>query len=749
MKTKLGFSSGNTIRCRSPGRNVLAAALCAGLLAAQSGMAQEAVELPPLAKGAAGVPSAIGKGAKPMMVSMAPVPAAAAAAAAAPLRGPNCTGDIHEESNVVVPVGKSALVPLAEPLRSRTLGNPTVVQATLVSPRTLYLVGMAVGTTNMIVQGRSGACQMINVIVNIDANGLQTSLAQLMPEERGIRVSTAAGNLVLGGHVSSAPAAHQAMEIARAFANAQPTQQSQSGTGTLGGSTPVNQQSSSTSKPADVINMMIVDAPQQVMLEVKVAEVSKTLINQMGAALNIQGGFGSWSGALVSNLLAGVSSVIAASKANNRPFNFAVDAQNTDNLIKILAEPNLVTISGQEASFLAGGKIFIPVPQSSSTGATTITLQQEEFGVALKFTPTVLANGRISLKVAPEVSELSPTGVTLSATNVSGVSILPLINTRRASTTVQMGDGETFAIGGLIQNNISGALKAFPGVGEVPVLGALMRSTSFQQDRTELVFIITPHLVKPLQTSNVPLPTDSFTKPNEADVYATGVMEGRGGARKLHGMPASPNTPPQPQPVLVAKAWPDGPTRTLVDLNKGDGNTAVTAYWPSPSGRYLAYGTAEGGSELTTIHILDTATGKPLGDELPFAGGGTTPQALAWDADEKGVTYARFDAPTPGKPLREFDAYLAHHVIGQPAAKDTVVFGKGYSHVAEYILKESPGGKATALLANEGDGGPAEVYLRDGTSGFKRVLGHEADVREASWVGDRLYVVSFADAPRG
>ncbi|NII55714.1 prolyl oligopeptidase family serine peptidase [Luteibacter sp. SG786] len=209
------------------------------------------------------------------------------------------------------------------------------------------------------------------------------------------------------------------------------------------------------------------------------------------------------------------------------------------------------------------------------------------------------------------------------------------------------------------------------------------------------------------------------------------------------------NTPPQPQPVLVAKAWPDGATRTLVDLNKGDGNTAITAYWPSPSGRYLAYGTAEGGSELTTIHILDTRTGKPLGDVLPFAGGGTTPQALAWDADEKGVTYARFDAPSDGKPLREFDAYLAHHVIGQPAAKDTVAFGKGYSHVAEYILKESADGKATALLANEGDGGPAEVYLREGQGGFKRVLGHEADAREASWVGDTLYVVTFAGAPQG
>lgn len=209
------------------------------------------------------------------------------------------------------------------------------------------------------------------------------------------------------------------------------------------------------------------------------------------------------------------------------------------------------------------------------------------------------------------------------------------------------------------------------------------------------------------------------------------------------------NTPPQPQPVLVAKAWPDGATRTLVDLNQGDGNTAITEYWPSPSGRYLAYGTAEGGSELTTIHILDTATAKPLGDLLPLAGGGTTPQALAWDADEKGVTYARFEAPKAGQALREFDAVLAHHTLGEPATKDRTVFGKGYSHVAEYILLEGSAGKSVALLANEGDGGPAEVYLREGKGAFTRVLGHDADARSAAWVGDRLFVVSFAGAPRG
>ncbi|MGF6997757.1 type II and III secretion system protein family protein [Paraburkholderia sp. GAS32] len=539
MKTKLRFSTGGAMRNRSLSGVVLASALCTGLLVAQNGSAQEALESPVLAKARPNAPLPVGRAPTPMMVSMAPMPAGGAAGASVPMRGPNCTGEIHEETSVVVPVG-----------------NPTIVQATLVSPRTLYLVGMAVGTTNMIVQGRSGGCQIIDVIVNIDANGLQQSLGQLLPGERGIRVSTAAGNLVLGGSVSSSPAAQQALEIAKAFASAQPTQQSQSGTGVLGNGTPVNQQSSSTSKPAEVINMMTVDSPQQVMLEVKVAEVSKTLINQMGAALNIQGGFGSWSGVLASNLLAGVTSLISGSKANNRPLSFAIDAQKTDDLVKILAEPNLVAISGQEATFLAGGKIFIPVPQSSSTGATTITLQEEEFGVGLKFTPTVLANGRISLKVAPEVSELSPTGITLSATNVSGVSILPLITTRRASTMVQMNDGESFAIGGLMKSNVTGALKAIPGIGEVPVLGALARSTSFQQDLTELVFIITPHLVKPLQTADLPLPTDSFSQPNEADVYATGNMEGR--HPKMRAAPAgtAPAASPMPAPASVSPAAP-------------------------------------------------------------------------------------------------------------------------------------------------------------------------------------------------
>ena len=207
-------------------------------------------------------------------------------------------------------------------------------------------------------------------------------------------------------------------------------------------------------------------------------------------------------------------------------------------------------------------------------------------------------------------------------------------------------------------------------------------------------------------------------------------------------------TPPQPQPQLMAQAWPQGQARVLVDLNAGGGNLAITGYWPSPSGHYLVYGTAEGGSELTTLHVLDALTGKALPDTLPYAGGGTTPQGVAWDADEHGFTYVRLPLPAAGAAVQPFDAVLVHHPLGQNAASDAVVFGQGYSKVAEYRLLTSPGAKQLAVLANIGDGGPAEVYLREGTA-WKKVLGHEANVRDAAWVGQRLLVGSFAGAPRG
>ena len=206
-------------------------------------------------------------------------------------------------------------------------------------------------------------------------------------------------------------------------------------------------------------------------------------------------------------------------------------------------------------------------------------------------------------------------------------------------------------------------------------------------------------------------------------------------------------TPPQPQPVLVAQLWPKGAARVLVDPSADGGHTGLTGFWPSPDGRYLAYGTASGGNELTTLHVLDVRSGRRLPDTLPYAGGGTTPPGVAWDAHDRGFIYVRFPPP-PHSPVRPFHAALAHHLLGQPAQRDRVVFGRGYSRVAEYRLRETATGGRLAVLANIGDGGAAEVYLRHG-DGFRRVLKREANVREAAWVGQRLLVVSFRKAPRG
>lgn len=489
------------------------------------------------------------------MSGTAPMAAAGGMAAAQGGRGPNCTGTIADHQSVTIPVGKSTMVNIRESVKTRTVGNPSIVQAMLVSPQTLYLLGTDVGTTNMIVQGRSGSCTIIDVAVGADPGGLQQTLAVLMPEESGVQVKAAADTLVLTGTVSDSVKAERIVELARAYvarsATPVPVAAPANGAGAQGGAMiPAVLKTAGASGNGNnerIINMMHVAAPQQVMLEVKVAEVSKTLIDQLGMSANIQGSAGSWTFGLLADFLSGGLGAIGGAKSGRNPININFDAQKTDQLVKVLAEPNLMAISGQEASFLAGGKVFIPVPQSNGAAGSTIILQEETFGVGLTFTPTVLDNGRINLKVSPEVSELSPTGVAVTAGTVSTTAVLPLITTRRASTTLQVYDGQSFAIGGLMKSNVTGTLKGLPGLGEVPVLGALFRSTNFQEDKTELVFVVTPRLAKPLP-QNYPLPTDHFGKVTEAGVYFTGNMEGT----KPQPAPAMPSTGaaiPSPMPV--------------------------------------------------------------------------------------------------------------------------------------------------------------------------------------------------------
>jgi pilus assembly protein CpaC len=258
-----------------------------------------------------------------------------------------------------------------------------------------------------------------------------------------------------------------------------------------------------------------------VQLEVKIAEVSKSLLERLEAGAAWRFGSGSWGATLLSNFISGnAHGSLQLTKSNGNSLTGSAEKQ--DSLVRVLAEPNVLAISGQEGTFLAGGKFYIPVAQDNNR----ITLAEKEFGVGLRFTPTVLSGGRINLHVAPEVSELSRDGIGISANGFTGTAILPVITTRRATTTVQLYDGQSFAIGGLLKDNLVTSLKGLPVLGELPILGALFRSTDFQQDRTELVFVITAHLVKPMAGAGYALPTDKVGVPSRAALMLGGRLDG-------------------------------------------------------------------------------------------------------------------------------------------------------------------------------------------------------------------------------
>jgi pilus assembly protein CpaC len=466
--------------------------------------------------------------------------------------GPRCQGEAARPAQLALQVGKSNLMRLPEAVQHRSVGNPAVVQAILVAPDTLYIAGVDVGTTNMIVQGKSGTCSMLDITVAMDPSALQATLAAALPEERDIKVLAAADTLVLSGTVSDAGAVQRAIELATAYVRrplrALPMPEKEDavpgtvgGAGAGAGAAGTNQQGASGLR---VINLLSVRAPQQVQLEVKIAEVSKTLLERLEAGAVWSFGSGSWGATLLSNFITGnANGSLKLSKSNGNSFTGSAEKQ--DSLVRVLAEPNVMAISGQEGTFLAGGKFYVPVAQDNNR----ITLEEKEFGVGLRFTPTVLGGGRINLRVAPEVSELSREGIGISASGFGGVAVLPVVTTRRASTTVQLYDGQSFLIGGLVKNNLVANKKGLPLLGEVPVLGALFRSTDYQQDRTELVFVITAHLVKPLQGPGYELPTDKVGAPSRVGVLLGGRLDGRAPATTSA---AAANPAPAPRPSQSA-----------------------------------------------------------------------------------------------------------------------------------------------------------------------------------------------------
>jgi len=466
-------------------------------------------------------------------------------AEAAPSRaeaGPNCKGEAARPAQLALQVGKSSLMRLPEPVQQRSVGNPLVVQALMVAPDTLYIAGVDVGTTNMIIQGKSGLCSVLDITVAMDPSALQATLAVALPDEHDITVLAASDALVLTGTVSDATAAARVVELATAYvrrplrALTVPDKQDAASQNQREG----QNQGGAAAAAARVVNMLSVRAPQQVQLEVKIAEVSKSLLDRLEAGVTWRFGSGSWGATLLSNFITGTAHASVQAQKGTRG-TLAGAAEKQDGLVRVLAEPNVMAISGQEGTFLVGGKFYIPVAQENNR----VTLEEKEFGVGLRFTPTVLGGGRINLRVAPEVSELSREGIGISATGFSGAAIMPVVTTRRATTTVQLYDGQSFAIGGLIKSNLVANMKGLPVLGDLPVLGALFRSTDYQQDRTELVFVITAHLVKPQAGNSYTLPTDKVGEPSRAALMLGGRLDGPPPPASTAALSApAPVTPP-------------------------------------------------------------------------------------------------------------------------------------------------------------------------------------------------------------
>jgi pilus assembly protein CpaC len=408
-------------------------------------------------------------------------------------------------------VGHSKVLRTPFALTRISVADPDIADLILISAREIYINGLAPGVTNVTMWGKSRFTSA-TVTVEADLTLLKEKLHQILPREK-IGVEAAGDSVVLSGEVSGPVAQSTALSLALPYA---------------GG------------KKDKVVNLMHVGGVQQVMLAVRVAEINRTIAERIGvnfSAITGRGDFGVSmlnSLAPVSNLVRsfggttftqGLGSSITALggwTAAGALWTMFLDLLKQRNLGRVLAEPNLVTTSGQKASFLAGGEFPIPVPQSGIGGAATITIEYKKFGVQLDFTPTVLNDNKIALKVHPIVSQLDFT----LAIQVGGVAV-PGLDTREMDTHVEVKDGQTFAIAGLLQDTSRNIINKFPVLGDIPVLGVLFRSTQYQKNETELVTLVTPHLVKPMAPGRARLPDDKYVEPNDLDVYLLGLEQGR------------------------------------------------------------------------------------------------------------------------------------------------------------------------------------------------------------------------------
>lgn len=401
-----------------------------------------------------------------------------------------------------VPLNKSKVVSADRAIAKALVGNEEIADILPLTDKAIYVLGKKMGTTSLTLYDAGGrVLSVMDIAVGPDVETLGTQLRELVPDET-IEARISNDSIVLTGMVNNPGAVDRAVQLAKTYAGEK------------------------------VVNLISVGSSQQVMLEVRFAEVSRKAGTDIG--MNFSGGnrSGSFSGVSgagsgfvpaapdgsLPSYLSSVGVTGAFGVFRQRfsigalSLNGMLNALETKGLSKTLAQPTLTSLSGEKASFLAGGEFPIPVAQSNASGGagsvSAITVEFKSFGVSLGFTPTVLGDKTINLVVEPEVSEIDPTASIV----LNGISI-PGLRTRRASTTLELRDGESFAIAGLLQSDIKTTAQQLPLLGSIPILGALFRSTQFQKGQTELLIVVTPRLVAPIRPDQVRLPTDSIADP--------------------------------------------------------------------------------------------------------------------------------------------------------------------------------------------------------------------------------------------
>ena len=460
--------------------------------------------------------------------------------------------DPQPPDRLILAISQSRTITLARPAKRVSIANPEVADIVLLSPTEYYVLARDVGITNLLIWDReTGNRSNIEIEVTHDLESLKSRLFRLIPNQ-SIEVIPALRSIVLSGTVPNATAMTTAVKLAESYLARSGALRREPPGGVAG-----------AGPDREIINLLQVAGSQQVMVEVRVAEVARSELKRMNARFNAFGIRGNWSGGGVNggalfpdarfsssqlripSINSDASSVVGPVLDEFAPndlsianqgiftsyfsdsfaFNLAIDAAKEQGLAKILAEPTLTTLTGQEATFLSGGEFPVPVPQ----GDRSVTVAFKDFGISLKVLPVVLSGDRINARLDISVSEISnATSIVINPTQANSTFVVPSLTRRNATGTVELADGQTIALAGLFSDNVRSLATRFPGLGSVPILGALFRSQDFLKGNTELVILVTPRLARPVDPKRLELPTDRYREPTDWDFFMLGRLDSSG-----------------------------------------------------------------------------------------------------------------------------------------------------------------------------------------------------------------------------